>query len=134
VKLLNVKIIITTRVYLTHGPSGARPQAEWAQGLASRPNSLEGRLGFKAIRPKTWLTRFYMRRRSLSLWRKSVEAALLGRPATWLGRPAATTWHQTDFSKLVEVPFTPINTPPLGESRHTHHTLEIPHPKLSFLV
>jgi hypothetical protein len=26
------------------------------------------------------------------------------------GRPA-TTWHQTDLSRLVEVPFTPINTP-----------------------
>jgi hypothetical protein len=27
-----------------------------------------------------------------------------------VGRPA-TTWTQTDLSKSVEVPFTPINTP-----------------------
>jgi hypothetical protein len=39
-----------------------------------------------------------------------VEANPLGRPAMWRGRPA-TTWHQTDFSKLMEVLFTPINTP-----------------------
>jgi hypothetical protein len=40
---------------------------------------------------------------------ESVEAALLG----WL----ATTWRQTDLSKSVEVPFTPINTTPThGES------------------
>jgi hypothetical protein len=41
---------------------------------------------------------------------ESVEAAPPDRSATWLGRPA-TTWHQTDHSKLVEVPFTPMNTP-----------------------
>jgi hypothetical protein len=41
---------------------------------------------------------------------ESVEATPPGRPATCLGRPA-TTWHQTDLSRSVEVPFTPINTP-----------------------
>jgi hypothetical protein len=40
---------------------------------------------------------------------ESVDAASLGRSAMWLDRPA-TTWRQTDLSKLVEVPFTPINT------------------------
>jgi hypothetical protein len=38
-----------------------------------------------------------------------VEAAPPGRLATWLGNPT-TTWHQTDLSKSVEVPFTLINT------------------------
>jgi hypothetical protein len=38
-----------------------------------------------------------------------VEAAPPGWPATWLGHPT-TSWHQTNISKLVEVPFTPINT------------------------
>jgi hypothetical protein len=117
---------------LTHGPSGARPQAEWAKGLASRPNSLGGRPRFKAVRPETWLPRVYMRRTSPSQWTKSVEAAPLGRLAMWLGRPA-TTWHQTDFSKSVEVPFTPINTP-LMVKVDTHHDLEIPLAKLSFLL
>jgi hypothetical protein len=49
-------------------------------------------------------------RRSLSRWRKSVEATPLGQPATWIRFPA-TTWHQTDFSMLVEAQFSPINTP-----------------------
>jgi hypothetical protein len=42
---------------------------------------------------------------------KSVEATPPGQPAT--------TWHQTDLSKSVVVPFSPINTPPHGESRVT---------------
>jgi hypothetical protein len=46
----------------------------------------------------------------LELVEKSVDAAPLGRPAMWLGRPT-TTWRQTDHSKSLEVPFTPINTP-----------------------
>jgi hypothetical protein len=44
---------------------------------------------------------------------ESVEATPLGRPAT--------TWHQTDLSKSVEVPFTPIDTPLMWKSEH--HTL-----------
>jgi hypothetical protein len=51
---------------------------------------------------------------------ESVEATPLSRPARWLGRPI-TTWCQTDLSKLVEVPFTPINTP-LVVKVDTHHT------------
>jgi hypothetical protein len=39
-----------------------------------------------------------------------VEASPPGRPTTWLGCPG-TTWNQTDLSKSVDVPFTPINTP-----------------------
>jgi hypothetical protein len=42
--------------------------------------------------------------------REPVEATPLDRLAMWLGCPA-TTWHQTDISKSVEVPFTSINTP-----------------------
>jgi hypothetical protein len=64
---------------------------------------------------------------------ESVEAAPPGRLDTWLSRPA-TTWCQTNLSKSVEVPFTPINTP-LTVKVETHtHTLEIPPAKLSFLV
>jgi hypothetical protein len=40
----------------------------------------------------------------------SVEATPPGWLAMWLGH-LATTWRQTDLSKLVEVPFTPKNTP-----------------------
>jgi hypothetical protein len=46
---------------------------------------------------------------------ESVEKVDGGRLA---GRPT-TTWCQTDLSKSVEVPSTPINTPPHGESQHT---------------
>jgi hypothetical protein len=62
-----------------------------------------------------------------------VEAAPPGRLATWLGR-LATTWGQTDFSKSVELPHGPINTPPYGGNEKRHHILEIPFAKLAFLV
>jgi hypothetical protein len=52
----------------------ARPQAEWAKGPADQPNSLAGRPGFEAVWPEPWLPHVYMRRRSLSQWRKLVEA------------------------------------------------------------
>jgi hypothetical protein len=39
-----------------------------------------------------------------------VEATTPSRAATRLDR-LATTWCQTDLSKSVEVPFTPINSP-----------------------
>jgi hypothetical protein len=68
----------------------ARPQAEWAQGPAGRPNSLASWPGFEAVWPEPWLSCVYTRRISLSQWRKSVEAAPPGRPAMWLGRPATT--------------------------------------------
>jgi hypothetical protein len=75
-------------VYLTHGPSGARPQAEWAEGLASQPNTLVGQLGFKAVRPKTWLPRVYTMRRSPSRWRLIHSA---GRPCGLAARPPPGT-------------------------------------------
>jgi hypothetical protein len=67
-----------------------------------------GWLGFEVVRPDPWLPRIITRNRSLSWWKKPVKAALLGQQVTWLGRPT-TTWRQTDPSKLMEVPFTPIN-------------------------
>jgi hypothetical protein len=85
---------------LTCGPSGLDPRLS---GPVSRPNSLATRPGFEAVQVELWLPRVYMRRRSPSRWRQLMEAA----PTGWL----ATTWHQTDLSKLMEVPFTPINTP-----------------------
>jgi hypothetical protein len=86
----------------------ARPQAEWAKGPA-------GQLGFEVVRLEPWLPRVYMRRKSPSRWRKLVEAITPGRSAMWLGR-TATTWLQTDLSKLMEVLFARINTPPHAES------------------
>jgi hypothetical protein len=73
-----------------------------------------------------------MRSRRPRRWRKSVEAAPPCQPAMWLGQPA-TTWCQTDFSKSVELSHNPINTP-YGGNEETHHILEIPLAKLSFLV
>jgi hypothetical protein len=66
--------------------------------------------GFEAVRPELWLPRVYTRRRRPSWWRKSVEGDPPGRPSMWLGHPAST-WLQTDLSKPVKVPFTPISYP-----------------------
>jgi hypothetical protein len=49
-----------------------------------------------------------------------VEAAPPDRPAMWLGLPA-TTSHQSNLSKSVELPHGPINTPDVGNER-THTT------------
>jgi hypothetical protein len=100
---------------------------QWAQGVADRPDPLAGRPCFMSMWPEASRTRVYMWSRRPRWWRKSVEAAPPGRPAT--------TWHQTNFSKLLELPHSPINTPLwLENRRHTHHILEIPLVKLSFLV
>jgi hypothetical protein len=48
-----------------------------------------------------------------------VEAELIGRPAMWLGRLAAT-WLVTTSAKSVELPHGPINTPPLPVKVDTH--------------
>jgi hypothetical protein len=56
---------------------------------------------------------------------ESVEAAPPGRPTMWLGRPA-TNWRQTSLSKLVEVAFTPINTPLTLKVETPHSTCSSP--------
>jgi hypothetical protein len=82
--------------------------------------SLAGWPCFMSVWPAASRTHVYTMSRRLRRWRKSVEAAPPGRPATWLGRPA-TTWCQTDLSELVELPRGPINTPYRGNER-THTT------------
>jgi hypothetical protein len=103
-------------------------QAEWAQGLTGRPNSLAGQLGFKAGQPETWLPRVYTRRRSPSRW-KLIHSA--GRPCGLAARPPPGT---KPTSPIDGGPIHPYKYPPHGESRHTHHYLKIPLVKLSFLV
>jgi hypothetical protein len=93
--------------------------------LASRPI-------FELVRTKTSWTHVYTRMERLWQWLKSVETELIGWPTRWLGRPA-TTWQVTTSAKSVEVPHGPINTP-LPVKVGTHHILEIPLAKLSFLV
>jgi hypothetical protein len=87
-----------------------KPQTERAQGPAGRPNSLVSRPCFMSVWPAALRIRVYTRSRRPRRWRKSVDTAPPGRPATWLGR-SATTWYQTNFSKSVELPHGPINTP-----------------------
>jgi hypothetical protein len=87
------------------------PQAERPQGLTGQPYSLAGRPCFMSVWPVASRTCVYTRSRRPWRWRKSVGTAPPGRPTTWLGR-LATTWHQTDLSKSVELPHGPINTPP----------------------
>jgi hypothetical protein len=109
-----------------------KPQAKRTQELAVRPNSLANWPCFMLVWPEASRTRVYTGSRRPRRWRKSVEAAPLSWSDTWLGRPA-TTWWQTDFSKSVELPHDPINTS-YGGNEETHHILEIPLAKLSFLV
>jgi hypothetical protein len=91
-----------------------KPQAQRAQVPASRPC-------FMSVWPTASRTHVYMRSRRPRQWRKLVEAAPPDRPDTWLDRPA-TTWCQTDSSKSMELPYGPINTPPMVEMRgHTPH-------------
>jgi hypothetical protein len=101
--------------------------------MASWPNSLAGQPGFRSVRPAASWTHVYTRRERPGRWRKAVEAIPLGRPGTWLGR-SASTWQVTVSAKSVELPHGPINSPLWWKSEHTHHTLKIPHAKLSFLV
>jgi hypothetical protein len=102
-----------------------RPQVEWAQGPPGRPNSLASRPGFEVIRPAPWLPHVYTWRRRLSQRRKLVEATPPGRLAMSLGW-LATPWRQTDLFKLVEVPFTPINTPLEVKVDTSHSTCSSP--------
>jgi hypothetical protein len=92
------------------GPGGG----QLAQSLG-RPAS------FDPVQTKTSWTCVYTRRERLWQWRKSVEAELISRLATWLGRPAATL-RVTASTKLVELPHGPINTPlPVKVDTHTPH-------------
>jgi hypothetical protein len=85
----------------------ARPQAEWALGQAGRPNSLASQPGFEAVQPEPWLPRVYKRRRSPSCWRPL-------HPAGWPPPSAKLTspsrWRSDS----------PLEIPPLGESRTPH--------------
>jgi hypothetical protein len=74
---------------------------------------------FMSVWPVASRTRVNTRTRRPRRWRKLVEAAPLSRSATWLGRPT-TTWCQIEFSKLVELPHDPINTPLRWKWKDTH--------------
>jgi hypothetical protein len=57
-----------------------------------------------------------------------------GWPGDHVAMPAGRHFMSYHLSQEGGAPPWPINTPPTGESRHTHHILEIPLAKLSFLV
>jgi hypothetical protein len=51
----NVKIITTTGVYFTRGPSGPNPRPSRPRGRpASQLNSFTSQPGFEAVRPEPW--------------------------------------------------------------------------------
>jgi hypothetical protein len=77
----STKISVTAEIYVTRGDSVQRP-------LTSGPRGWP--VAFESVQTKTSWTRVYMRRERLWQWRMSVEAKLIGRLTTWLGRPAAT--------------------------------------------
>jgi hypothetical protein len=103
---LNVKIIITTSLYLTRGPSGLDPRLSGPRG---QPVRVWGGSGRALV-----ATCLHAEEKA-----ESVEATPPGWSTMWLGRPAST-WRQNELSSLVVVPFSPINTP--SRVKLTHHT------------
>jgi hypothetical protein len=87
---------------------------------AAQPNSLADRPCFMLVWPVSLRTHIYLRSRRPRHWRKLVEAAPPSRSATWLDW-AASTWCQTSFSKSVELPHSPINTPLRWKWEDTRH-------------
>jgi hypothetical protein len=111
----NVKIIITTRVYLTRGPSGPDPKPSGPRG---RPARVWGGSTRALVS-----MRLHKEEKAESV--KNVGGGRSTWPATWVGRPA-TTWCQTDLSMSVEVPFTPINTPLMVKVKKSYSTCSSP--------
>jgi hypothetical protein len=89
----------------------ARTQAEWAYGPADGSNSLARALVATRLHKEEKL--------------ESTEATPPSRSATCLRR-LATTSRQTDLFMLVEVPFTPIKSPPTVKVDTPHSTCSSP--------
>jgi hypothetical protein len=65
--------------------------------------------------PRAWIaTRLHEEEKP-----ESVEAAAPGQPATGHAQ-LVTMWCQTDLSKLLEVPLTPVNTPVMVKVDRPH--------------
>jgi hypothetical protein len=50
----STKYSVTTQMFVTCRPRGAKPQVKRAQGLAGRPNPMAGRPHFESVRAGTW--------------------------------------------------------------------------------
>jgi hypothetical protein len=96
----NVKIDITMGVYLTHGPSGLDPRLSEPRG---RPAARVG--GGSAWALVAMCLPEQAKPESIEKVGGDRSTRLTGH----VGWPPASTWHKTDLSKSVEVPFTPIN-------------------------
>jgi hypothetical protein len=56
----STKYTITTGIFVTRRPRGAKPQVKGAQGSSGRPNPLAGRSHFESVQAKTWWLRSYV--------------------------------------------------------------------------
>jgi hypothetical protein len=94
-----------------------------------RPTKSHGcRPTFVSVWSEASWTRVYTRREWLWRWRKSVEAEQIGQPADR---------HLASYrlGQVGGAPLLPYKYPlPVKVDTHTHHILEIPLVKLSFLV
>jgi hypothetical protein len=111
----STKIRVTVGMYVTQGDSVQRPQISGPRGWPA------GLPAFESVWTKTSQTCVYTRRERLWRWRKSVEAELIGGPATWLGWPAAS-WRVTTLGQVGGALHGCINTPPLPLKVDTHTT------------
>jgi hypothetical protein len=56
----STKDSVTTGMFVTLRPRGAKPQVKGAQGLAGRPNPMAGQPHFESVQAETWWLRSYV--------------------------------------------------------------------------
>jgi hypothetical protein len=56
----STKYSVTTQMFVTCRPRGAKPQVKGAQGPADRPNPMVGRPHFESVRTGTWWLRSHI--------------------------------------------------------------------------
>jgi hypothetical protein len=56
----STKNSVTTGMFVTGRPRGAKPQAKGAQGPADRQYPMAGRTDFESVQAETWWQRFHI--------------------------------------------------------------------------
>jgi hypothetical protein len=79
----STKDSVTTGMFVTRRPHGAKPQVKRAQGPAGRPNPMAGRPHFESVQADLVAT-FTHRFTRVSYALESVETGRSGRPAMWM--------------------------------------------------
>jgi hypothetical protein len=55
-----MKCSVTTQIFVTRRPHGAKPQVKGAQGPTGRPNPMAGQPHFESVRAGTWRLRSHI--------------------------------------------------------------------------